>query len=89
MNMNEKQLLLLWQLRFEKILSNEEESLALYKALLREYDHLLAGSRIKHIIRKIMREEAEHISMAQKLLEIVGRKKSHEYAHQHSSLEVG
>ena len=89
MNMNEKQLLLLWQLRFEKILSNEEKSLLLYKALLREYDHLLAGSRIKHIIRQIMREEAGHIKIAERLLEIVRGKKSHEHAHQHSSLEVG
>ncbi len=88
MNMNEKQLLLLWQLRFEKMLSNEEESLLLYKALLREYDHLLAGSRIKHIIRKIMREESEHIKITERLLQLVQLNKTRGQAREQSSLEV-
>lgn len=88
MNMNEKQLLLLWQLRFEKMLANEEESLLLYKALLREYDHLLAGSRIKHIIRQIMREEAGHVKIAERLLEIVRQNKKPNETHE-VSLKVG
>ncbi len=86
--MNEKQLLLLWQLRFEKMLANEEESLLLYKALLREYDHLLAGSRIKHIIRQIMREEAGHVKIAERLLEIVRQNKKPNETHE-VSLKVG
>lgn len=89
MNMNEKQLLLLWELRFEKMLSNEEESLSLYKKLLKEYDHLLAGSRIKHIVRRIMREEAGHIKIVQRLLEIVRQKRPYEYAQEASPLKVG
>ena len=87
--MNKKQLLNLWEMRFRKILALEEDSAVLYKTLFRDYDHLLGGSRIKIIVRKMMREEAEHVHLTEKLLEIVLAQKSQSAVDKTSSLEVG
>lgn len=86
--MNKKQLLNLWEIRFRKVLALEEDSTLLYKALLRDYDHLLGGSRLKLIVRKMMREEAQHVHMAERLLEIVLAKKSQYPVDQPASSEV-
>ena len=69
--MNDKQLLELWEMRFTRILNQEREALVYYKRILEQHGHILDGTRVKQIIRKIMRQEAGHIAIAKKLLEIV------------------
>ena len=73
--MNDEQLLELWEMRYKKAMKLEVEALQHYKLLLRKYSHVLDGSRIKQMIRKIMRDEAQHIKIAKKLLDLVTERK--------------
>ncbi len=76
--MSRRQILDLWEGRFQKLLRLEGEAYAAYRLLLKKYSHLLAGTRLRQMIREIMLCESEHIRIAQKLLDIVRKKKQDE-----------
>ena len=69
--MNQEQLQSLWEARFQRLVKLETEAVVFYKILLQKYPHVLNGSRAKQIIRRIMREEGQHVKIAKKLLSIV------------------
>lgn len=69
------QLLELWTIRFERLLRLETEAYVTYHQLLKKYSHLLAGTTLKRLIREVARTEVEHIRIAQRLLEIVQKKR--------------
>jgi hypothetical protein len=69
--MDKMQTLELWRKRFDKVLKLEAEAQAEYKAILRNYSHLLQGTRIELMLRKIMSDEAEHVKIAKKMINIV------------------
>lgn len=66
--MNPEHVKKLWQLRFEKIVEGEKEAFEFYKKILKEKSALLEEVGIKSIIKQIMRDEANHIRIAQEML---------------------
>lgn len=70
-----RQTLDLWEERFRRLLKAEAESRQAYSKILKQYSHLLAGSRIKRIIRNLRQEEGHHLEIAHKLLEMVREEK--------------
>jgi rubrerythrin len=73
--MTGKQALELWCTRFNRILELELEAVDHYQKMLHKYDHLLGGTRIKHLIRGIMRDEGRHATIAKRLVQIVEDKR--------------
>ena len=61
----------LWECRFKKLLQLEVSALHGYRDILKRYSHMLDGSRIKLIIRGIMRDEIRHVEIGKRLLKIV------------------
>ena len=74
--MTRDDLLELWELRFHKILQLEAEAHKAYKLMLKNYSHILVGSRLKPMLREIMSDEKRHVQIALELLKIVEAKRS-------------
>lgn len=72
--MNQKLMLDLWHERIKRIIKLEVESRNSYKVLLRDYAHLLAGSRIRKHLKNILRDEENHIHIAKRIQQIIKEK---------------
>ena len=72
--MNKMQQLDLWKKRFSKIVDREIASLEYYKLLLKQYSHLISGTKLQQILRKFMADEISHVEMSKKLLAMVKAK---------------
>lgn len=68
--MNDSQLARLWEARFQQLASQEGQAYVFYRNMLKEHESLLAGTTLKKILRRLMREEAEHARIAERLLKI-------------------
>jgi rubrerythrin len=75
MMLGEEQILQIWEVRYRKVLKLELEALKHYQKLLKKYSHILDGSRMKQMIRNIMKDEIHHVEIAKKLLDIVKERK--------------
>lgn len=64
----------LWKMRFRKIFETEKDSFQFYKSLLMKNKTLLKGTKIKLLIRQLMRDEIQHARMARQLLRMVDGK---------------
>ena len=64
----------LWETRFRKILDSEQEAIAFYRRLLKENEGLLSITKIKVLLKEILRDEAKHARIARELINIVSEK---------------
>ena len=66
----------LWEARFLKIVSREVNTLRYYQQLLKQHSHLIAGTKLQRILRRLVMDEINHVEIAKKLVEIVKAKQS-------------
>ena len=74
--MQPKQFKELWEIRFQKILEGEKEALLFYRNLLKENEQLFRDTKAKRMLEDIRRDEAKHVRIARRLLNLVRQKNS-------------
>ncbi|MBI4387893.1 MAG: hypothetical protein HY582_02480 [Candidatus Omnitrophica bacterium] len=65
----------LWEIRFQRLLDVENDSINFYKQLLEKNKLILEGTKAKEMLEKILQEEAKHAKIAYQLLQVVKPKK--------------
>ena len=63
----------LWKLRFEKMLSLEEQSIRDYGALLEECEAAYGEHSIKPHLMRLIHDEKKHVHLVKELLRILDR----------------
>ncbi len=61
----------LWEIRFQKLLDVERDSLVFYKQLLEKNKSILEGTNAKKALEKILAGEEKHAEVAYRLLQLV------------------
>lgn len=64
----------LWMLRFEKIKRGEESAVEGYQELARKCEALFGAEQpAVHLLKQLIREEQEHVRLAEELIRICSR----------------
>lgn len=61
----------LWRLRFEKMLTLEEESIQEYEQILQECTQDNVQGTVKGRLKQVISDEAAHVKLVQELIQIV------------------
>ena len=63
----------LWNLRFQKMLMLEEQSIQDYEEILKECEKSKAASETKEKLERLITDEARHAKYVRELIKIVNR----------------
>ena len=63
----------LWQLRFDKMLKLEQQSVDDYQGLLQECEKSYKDHAIANHLKKLIQDEQKHVNLVQELIRILER----------------